>query len=67
VLALLDVLVFLTDKANEFLAVDPELQVFVHFGLILVFVDIWISELIPGLGKRCGNLLFEEGVIIDSS
>ena len=66
-LARLDVLVFLTDKANEFLAIDPEFRVFVHFGLILIFADIWTSELIPGSGKRCSNLLFEEGVIIDSS
>jgi hypothetical protein len=63
----LDVLIFLTDKANEFLAVDPKLWVFVHFSLILIFVDIWTSELISGLGKRCGDLLFEKGVIIDSS
>jgi hypothetical protein len=67
VLARLDVLVFLTDKANEFLAIDPEFWVFVRFGLILIFADIWTSELILGSGKRCGDLLFEEGVVIDSS
>jgi hypothetical protein len=66
-LACLDVLIFLIDKANKFLAVDPKLWVFVCFGLILIFMDIWTSELILGLGKRCSDLLFEEGVIIDSS
>ena len=63
----MNIFIFLANKADEFLAIDLEFRILVRFCLVLAFFDIRASKLVPGARKRGGDLLFEEGVVVDPS
>jgi len=58
-------LVFLAYDADELLAIDAPLRIYVSLVIVLVLAHIWACKLVPGSRERCRNLLLEEVVIVD--
>ena len=57
-------LVLLAYDADELLAIDAPLRVYVRLVIILVLAHVWARKLIPGSRERRRDLLFEEVIIV---